>query len=151
MIVHVSLPAADCEHVASVLAELMRGRALRFPPGGADAWNAWSMDARTQIVVTPSGHCMLPGSNEMQWTIRPSGERAYETHLALCVPRPLDEILEIAARTGWTTRVCDRGGMFHVVELWLEDAYLVELLDPTFAAEYERSMTLENWQRNFGV
>ncbi|HEX6239553.1 MAG TPA: hypothetical protein VFZ61_01620 [Polyangiales bacterium] len=151
MIVHVSLPADDCKYVAHVLAELMRGRALRFPPGGADAWNAWSLDARTQIVVTPRGHCMLPGTSEMEWTVRAGEERGYETHLALCVPRPVEEILEIAARTGWTTRVCDRGGMFHVVELWLENAYLVELLDPAFAAEYERTMTVDSWQRQFGV
>lgn len=69
----------------------------------------------------------------------------------MCVPRSVDEILQNATRTGWTTRVCDRGGMFHVVELWLENAYLIELLDPTFAAEYKRSMTVESWQRHFDV
>ena len=151
MIAHASLPADDCERVARLLAELMRGGALRFPPGGPDAWTAWSEDTRTQIVVTPRGHRMVPGATEMEWTARSIHERASETHLALCVPRPASEILEIAARTGWTTRVCDRGGFFHVVELWLENAYLIELLDPAFSAEYQRSMTVETWQRHFGV
>lgn len=41
--------------------------------------------------------------------------------------------------------------MFHVVELWLENACLIELLAPAFATEYQRSMTTERWQRQLGV
>ena len=151
MIVHASVPADDCERVAKVLAELMQGGALRFPPGGPTAWNAWSKDGRVQIVVTPRGQFMLPGAQEVAWGAQAAPGRASETHLALCVERPVSQIMEIAARTGWIARVCDRGGFFHVVELWLENAYLIELLDPTFRAEYERSMTVETWQQHFGV
>jgi hypothetical protein len=78
-----ALRRRDCEKVARVLAELMLGGALRFPPGGPNAWNAWSQDTRTQIVVTPRGHFMVPGTTEMEWTARPAQERASETHVAL--------------------------------------------------------------------
>jgi hypothetical protein len=144
-------PQMTASEWLKVLAELMQGGALRFPPGGPNAWNAWSKDARIQLVVTPRGHFMLPGTQEMEWTAGTSPVRASETHLALCVERPVKEIMEIAARTDWIARVCDRGGFFHVVELWLENAYLIELLDPAFSAEYQRSMTVETWQRHFGL
>ena len=150
MIVHVSLPADDCKAVAETLAEMMEGGALHFPPGGPHAWNAWSKRAEVQIVVTPRGNYMVPGDSEMTWTTRAHKERAAETHFALCVERSAAEILEIARRVGWPAQVCNRGGFFHVVELWIEAAYLVEVLDPAFAAEYRRSMTVENWQAHFG-
>jgi hypothetical protein len=150
LIAHVSLPARDCAHVAAVLADLMDGGALRFPPGGPDAWNAWSRANDLQIVVTPRGHVMVPGPDEMAWVARGGGE-AWESHFALCVERSAEDILEIARRAGWLARVCDRGGFFHVVEVWVENAYLVEVLDPAMAAEYTRSMTVENWKRAFAA
>ena len=145
------MPASDCGLVAGVLADMMQGGALRCPPGGPDAWNAWSRENDLQIVVTPRGHVMLPGPEEMVWTRRDaSAEPAWETHFALCVDRPAAEIVTLAERVGWKARICDRGGFFRVVEVWVENAYLVEVLDPTFAAEYRRSMTVDNWKKVFG-
>ena len=150
MIVHVSMPADDCQAVARALAELMGGVALPFPPGGPSAWNAWSKNADVQIVVTPRGQYMIRGEAEMDWASR-AVIRESETHFALSVGRPAAEVVDIARRAGWPARICDRGGFFHVVELWVEGAYLVEILDPTFTDEYRRSMTLENWRAHFGV
>ena len=149
MIAHVSIPADDCEFVAKVLAEIMQGGALRFPPGGPNAWNAWSKQAEIQIVVTPRGAYMVPGEHEMAWEQLPNSQRASETHFALCVERNAEEVAELARRAGWLTRICDRGGFFHVVEIWIENAYLLEVLDPVYAKEYQRSMTVENWTRAF--
>ena len=150
MIVHVSMPADDCATVARVLAAMTDGAALRFPPGGPDAWNVWSDGGATQIVVTPRGQYITPGVQEMAWAERPR-ERASETHFALCVERPAAEIVALAEQAGWPARICDRGGFFHAVELWVEGAYLVELLDPTFAEQYRSSMTVERWQAQFGA
>src|SRR6266545_3589334 len=123
LIAHVSMPADDCALVARVLAEMMEGGALRFPPGGPDAWNAWSRENDLQIVVTPRGSFMVPGPDEMAWIARDvEKERAWETHFALCVERPAAEIVAIAERAGWQARICDRGGFFHVVEVWVENA-----------------------------
>ena len=150
MIVHVSMPADDCEKVARALAAMMDGGALPFPPGGPNAWNAWSKSADTQIVVTPRGGYMVRGETEMQWDTRPTRERASETHFALCVPRAAHEVLTIARQHGWPAQVCNRGGFFHVVEIWIEGAYLVEVLDPACTEEYRRSMTVDNWIEHFG-
>jgi hypothetical protein len=146
MLLHVSMPADDCRLVAETLAEMMEGGALRFPPGGPNAWNAWSHDASIQIVVTPRGQYLVPG--EMAWQTGVS-QRASETHFALGVPRDARELLAIAERVGWPAQICDRGGFFEVVELWVEGAYLVELLDPSLVEAYRSSMTVERWKAAF--
>ena len=68
----------------------------------------------------------------------------------MAVARPAAELLAIAESAGWPAQVRDRGGFFQAIELWVEGAYLVELLDPCFAADYRREMTLANWQKHFG-
>jgi hypothetical protein len=149
MIVHVSMPADDCAAVARTLAAVMGGGAVRFPPGGPRAWTAWSERGETQIVVTPRGECMLPGEQEVLWSTLAT-TRAAESHFALCVERPAAEVLQLANSAGWPARICDRGGFFHVVEIWVEGAYLVEVLDPEYTAQYRKSMTVDNWLRHFG-
>ena len=151
MIAHVSLPADDCAHVARVLAEMLSGGALRFPPGGPDAWNCWSRENDFQIVVTPRGNVLFPGPVEQLWERREPAARHVESHFAMAVPRPAHEILALAEAAGWPARICNRGGMFDLVEVWVENAYLVEVLDPTQLAAYRRSMTVENWRRAFGA
>ncbi|RYZ03483.1 MAG: hypothetical protein EOO73_27490 [Myxococcales bacterium] len=149
MIAHVSMPADDCALVAQVLAQMLDGGALRFPPGGPSAWNCWSRDNGFQIVVTPRGQVMVPGPHEQAWrSSQPaSSDRACESHFAMAVPRSAAEIMTLAETVGWQARICSRGGMFDVVELWVEGAYLVELLDPAQLADYRRTMTTENWKR----
>lgn len=153
MIVHVSMPADDCAKVARVLAEMLEGGALRFPPGGPDAWNCWSKHNEFQIVVTPRGHVLLEGEREQTWAprSRSADDRASESHFAVGVERSAAEILTLARAAGWHARVCDRGGLFQVVEVWVENAYLVEVLDPAQRTAYERTMTVENWKRAFGL
>jgi hypothetical protein len=152
MIAHVSMPADDCAHVAKLLAEMMHGGAFRFPPGGPNAWNAWSKKNDFQIVVTPRGHFMVEGPGELEWTSHgSSGERASETHFAIAVERPAVEIVDMARAAGWHARICNRGGFFDLVEVWVENAYLVEVLDPTQLSDYQRAMTVENWKRAFGL
>ena len=154
MIAHVSMPADDCRHVAEVLAQMLGGGALRFPPGGPDAWNCWSKQNDFQIVVTPRGNVMIEGPKEQIWISRtPEAlhDRACESHFAICVERSASEIIELACAAGWHARICNRGGLFDLVEVWVENAYLVEVLDPRQARDYRRSMTVDNWKRAFGL
>ena len=151
MIAHVSMPARDCGHVARVLADMMEGGALRFPPGGPDAYNCWSKHNDFQIVVTPRGNVMVEGPTEQIWVSRARVDDACESHFAISVERRSDEIVAMAHAAGWHARVCNRGGLFEVVEVWVENAYLVEMLDPTQMTDYRKAMTVENWKRAFGV
>lgn len=95
---------------------------------------------------------MIAGPTEQVWVSRdpePASERAYESHVAVGVELPAREVLAVAHAAGWQARVCNRGGLFDVVEVWVENSYLVEVLDPEQLADYRRSMTVENWKRAF--
>lgn len=153
MIAHVSLPADDTAKVARVLAEMMEGTAVPFPPGGPGAWMAWSEDEIVEIEVIPRGACMQPAKGGGNWRAPDDGSRPSrlsESHLALCVDRPAADIVRLAEAAGWPASICDRGGFFHVVEVWIEGAYLVEVLDPDFTAAYKASMSVANWRNVFG-
>ena len=153
MIAHVSMPADDCALVAKVLAQMLDGGALRFPPGGPNAWNCWSRTNDFQIVVTPRGQVMVEGPKEQIWVSRDtaSNNRACESHFATAAERSAAEIVALAQAAGWHARICNRGGMFDVVEVWVEGCYLVEVLDPMQLSDYRRSMTTENWKRAFAL
>jgi hypothetical protein len=59
------------------------------------------------------------------------------THFALSVPIFQEQIAAIAEREGWQWYCCVRGaGGFHVMEVWIENTGMVELLPAAFATEY---------------
>ncbi|MBY9065393.1 hypothetical protein K1X12_00695 [Hyphomonas sp. WL0036] len=154
MIAHVSLPADDTAKVAETLARIMNGTAVPIPPGGPGAWMAWSGDELVEIEVIPRGAVMQPAEGGGNW--QPQAEaastsRRSECHFALCVDRPAKEVIDIAEAAGWPSTICDRGGFFHVVEVWIEDAFLMEVLDPEYTAAYKASMSLANWHSVFGT
>ncbi len=152
MIAHVSIPADDPKHVARVLAEIMGGEAMFFPPGGADTWMAWSGDSAVELEIVPRGGVMARGADGGHWLERASAApRATESHVAIGVDRQPEEIMAIAEREGWPTGRYNRGGFFNLVEVWLEGAYLVEFLGPQDVADYKASMTPANWKQVFGV
>ena len=56
MLFHMSIAAKDPQHVASVIAELWRGEARRFPPIADNSWMALAGDERgTLLEVYPLG------------------------------------------------------------------------------------------------
>lgn len=145
-ILHASIPADDPRGVARVLARLMNGAALPFPPGGPDAWIAWADDGQTEIEVVRRADRLRRGPTEAEWHPDPVACRRSEVHLALAVPRTAKEILDIAAAAGWPARLCNRGGLFELVELWIEDAFLIELFDPAMAGHFAAAISRESWQ-----
>ena len=57
------------------------------------------------------------------------------THFALSVATDADKVEAIAAREGWQCFRCNRAP-FHVIEVWVENESMVEILPPEFAREY---------------
>ena len=39
-----------------------------------------------------------------------------------------------------------RGGMFGVIEIWIEGRQMIEVLTPDMQAEYVSTMSAENWR-----
>ena len=140
MIHHLSVSARNPKAVAEFFAELTGGVAIDFPPNPG-GYMAFAPDSYgTGIEVYPSGSVML--QNGEPGTI--FGRRPVEaidrspTHFALSVMRSGPEVMALAEARGWDCFICDRGGDFHVVEVWVENAWLLEALPPVFAEEYLR-------------
>jgi hypothetical protein len=90
------------------------------------------------VEVYPAGSVMLPNADEGAIFTRRQVEAVERspTHFALSVSRGAADVAAMAKARGWDCFTCDRGGHFHVMEIWVENAWLVEVLPPAFAEEY---------------
>jgi hypothetical protein len=151
MIFHASLPADQPRVAAQVLARILGGTAMPFPPGGKDSWMAWSADGLTELEISMRGLEIVQGAHEIE--MRPSGRnsRASDWHVAIGTTVPGDEVLRIAEEAGWSARLCHRGDFFRCIEVWIEGAAVIEVLDPSMQSEYRASMTPSNWRKSFGL
>lgn len=138
MIHHLSVSAADPRGVAEFFADIMGGTIVDFPPNPGSYMVFKGDVLGTAIEIYPAGSVMIPNGDPGAVFVRQAeiAERRSPTHFALSVSLERQEVLDRAAAKGWETYVCDRGGHFHVIEVWIENAWLVELLPLDFAAEY---------------
>jgi len=137
MIHHLSIAVRDPQKVATVLAEIIGGAAVAFPPNPGSYW-ALQLDANgTGIEIYPAGTTLHPdGAQGVAFVAAPESEPRHEGfHFAISVDRDKASVEAIAAREGWSCFECMRGG-FHVLEVWVENRILIEVLPPVFAAEY---------------
>ena len=149
MIFHAALPADDPEKAARAFARMLGGSAMPFPPGPG-SWMAWSADGLTELEFMPRGLYFVPGESEVD--IRPAAAttRNSDWHVAMGTAVAAADILKIAAETGWPAKLCQRGAFFRCVEVWVDGATLIEILDPAMQSEYRASMTPSNWRKVFG-
>jgi hypothetical protein len=134
---HLSIPARDTRHVADVLAELLGGVVTAFGPY-PDSWIAWAGDEHgTAIEVYPVGTEMYPPDGHGQAAFRRVADAsgATATHATVSLDRSEDEIFAVAEREGWRALRLPRGP-FDVIEFWIEDAVMLELMTPEMSAAY---------------
>jgi hypothetical protein len=139
MIHHLSIAARKPEHVARVIAELWRGRAQPFPPVAAGSWVAIAGDARNSTIeIYPFGCELQPaeGDADGRAVMNPEPSPFTATHAAVASPLSQPEVLAIAAREGWEAKYRKRGGLFGVIEFWLENRVMIEVLTAEMQAEY---------------
>lgn len=140
MIHHVSIPAANPLHVARTLVELFGGALSEFGPYG-NSYIAWAADEHgTAIEVYPVGTEMVPDVGRGQANFRHNAAASgfVATHAAVSVRRGRDEILALAAREGWRAIELSRGS-FRVIEFWIENRVMLELMTKDMADEYLRA------------
>lgn len=153
MIHHLSIAAYNPQHVAQILAELLQGEAFPFP--AADFPNscvAVSLDSYgTVIDVHPFSTELIPGSEDRGFQPRQnSNSSTYTaTHAAISVPLSEEQVRVIAVREGW--RSVRRSGFFDVIEFWLEDRVLIELLPPAFVPKYLAFMEPQTLKQFFAA
>ena len=142
MLFHMSIAADDPQRVAGIIAELWRGEARRFPPVADASWIALAGDERgTAVEVYPLGTVLRETPGDADAHGEASGtDRFAAVHGAMATPLDQDEVLAIAAREGWPAKYRKRGGMFGVIELWIEGRQMMEILTPDMQAEYLAAM-----------
>lgn len=137
MIHHYSIPVHDTKRVADVLGKLVGGIITRFGPY-KNSYIVWFGDEHgTAIELYPSGTEMIPDSGKGQanfvHNIEHSGFSA--THAAVSVDCTREEIYQVARELGWRALELPRGG-FNVIEFWIENSVMIELLTPDMAKDY---------------
>jgi hypothetical protein len=153
MIHHFSIPARDPARVASALAELLGGTAQPFRGPLAGAFMVAQGDAHgTAIEVYPESTALTPGPQAQPMVFGQDGTpaRAGAFHALLSVPCSRARVEEIGAREGWRTAFFGRAApgrppAFHVIEFWVENRLLLELVTEDMRAEYEAYMQPENY------
>jgi hypothetical protein len=149
MLFHVSIAAHRPRHVAGVIAELWGGSAHAFPPVSDDGWIVMAGDERrTAMEIYPIDVVLREAEGDADAYGEP-GHRALftATHAAIATPLNQAEVMAIAEREGWQAKYRCRGGMFGVIEMWIEGRQMMEILTPEMQAEYQESMTVENWRQ----
>ena len=144
MIHHISIEADNPMKVATVLAKLMGGRAREGFPF-QHSCGAFSGDKHgTMIECWPRGKVATipksgPGTFETSDSETLQNHQAF--HTAISVELEDDEIMEIARDAGWETAVRGGNAPFSLVEVWIENRLLLEVLSPTQTENYLRAMT----------
>jgi hypothetical protein len=155
MIHHVSISAKNPSHVAAVLAEVMNGRSYPFPGGIADSFMAVEGDGHgTMVEVYPEDVTLTLGPSAVSARHDTSVPDAVPFHFLLSVRNDRASVERIGAREGWTTRYLGRGApgqppAFHVIEFWIENRLMVEVVTEEMAAEYTAMMQPARLDRMF--
>jgi len=151
MINHISIAVNDPLRVANVLAEIWDGMVFPFPPA-PNSFFVLANDGRgTAVEITPTGTILIPGEglpdendltssthdNEARFVHDDNAPKYVATHLNINTRKSIEEIREIAKREGWRVLVCNRGeGMFQLLEVWVENTFLLEVMTPEQTARY---------------
>jgi len=137
MIHHLSIAAHNPLHVAHVLAEVWQGQVFKFLPHPGGYIVVPHDQYGSAIEVYPLGNQLAPGPDQeaVQVVHQPDIHNLVATHAAISVPTSEAQIRQIADREGWRVVVCDRSA-FKVIEFWIENRLMLELLTPKMAAQY---------------
>jgi len=149
MIFHVSIDADQPAVVASTLARIWACEAWPFPAVGKGSWFVVAGDARNSTIeVYPRGLELTRGGPGQQpqevMAERPAARVAH--HFATATPLTEAEVLAICAEQGWQAQRLSRGGMFDVIEVWIENRLMIEVLTAEMQAQYTSLQVPPPWK-----
>jgi hypothetical protein len=152
MLHHVSFSVHNPGHVAEVVAELWQGKAMPFP-GHPGSFIALAMDSYgTAIEFLPKGAVLKPTSEESSdWDFELSLTGYSATHVNMAVPISEAEIYAIAQREGWRSVRAGRQGLLELVEFWVENEIMLELMPPNLMADYQTVVQPESLKALFNL
>ncbi|MBD2453958.1 hypothetical protein H6G80_07685 [Nostoc sp. FACHB-87] len=138
MLHHISIAVKNPQHVANVMAEIMHGRVAPFSPNPGGYMMFVGDEFGTGIEFYPLGSEIIPDvwQGQAGFQINEHPANYTSVHAAISVPVSIEEIERIGAQEGWRVLACSRNGVFDVVEFWIENRLMLELLTPEMAAKY---------------
>jgi hypothetical protein len=150
---HISIAANEPFRVAKVLAELTGGQFYEFPITPGAYMVIVKDDYSSGIEVLPQNTAWLPGEEEAEPRPVEALPRFYPIHAALSVPVSRETIEAVGTREGWLVRQCDgplgrsldHRGPFQVIEVWVENSFMLELLTQDMTAAYLNFMQPESY------
>lgn len=98
-----------------------------------------------QIEVYPRDLAFYPADGQGEQRNEPVS-RHTAFHAAVATPLSIEEVQEIGDRYGCHNVVCQRGP-FRVIEFWVDNALMLEMMTLEMQEEYQRSVTPEAWPR----
>jgi len=168
MINHISIAVHNPEKVANVIAELWNGAVVPFPPA-PDSFIVFANDGRgSGVEITPINTVIVPGNGlppeegfdintrteefEAHFVQADSAPQYIPTHLNINTHLSIEEIKEIGRREGWRVLTCNRGeGLFQLVELWIEDRFMLEVMTPEQTKRYLEITSPEFFSKALGI
>lgn len=146
MIFHISIAADDPERTARMMAELWQGRAYPFPLFGEGSWVTLACDDRNSAIeVYQRGTEIHAGETSLEPRTGLIARHG-PSHAAIATPLGVEAVLDIAKRHDIIARVSTRG-TFDVVEFWVDNTYLFEVLTPEMQADYLENQTVAGWEQ----
>lgn len=166
MLAHISFPAKNPHDTAKFFAAIIDGKAFDFPVVQGAAIAVGNDGSGTAIEVYPQEMMHHPGEGSadpdyisnspqtMPWETQIYAESQYggpsTFHLALTTHLSETDVIAQANARGWRCLACERAGVFGVIEVWVDNIYLVEVLVAEQAARYKAFLTVEGCEAMFG-
>jgi hypothetical protein len=165
MINHISIGVHNPEKVAGVIAELWQDATIiPFPPC-PDSFIVIAEDGRGSAVeITPVDIVLAPGEGfppeenfddstpteeyEAKFVKTEVAPEYVATHLNINTPLSEADVKAIGEREGWRVLTANRGaGLFQLIELWVEDRFMIEVMTPEQTARYVEVFSPESVRR----
>jgi len=149
MIFHASMPARNPQHVAQFIAQLWDGFAAPFP-SFPDSWMAVAGDERGTIIETyPHDRVITPGTSDESFAPGAAATPAQYSafHMAIATRMSAEEVYALGEQEGWRTIRCTRGdNFFDVIEVWVENTTMIEVLTSDMQVQYQSFATPANFR-----
>jgi hypothetical protein len=143
MICHLSIPAKEPVRVGRVIAKVIDGDLMNYPIVKGAVMVMARDSSGMGIEVWPETTTQHPGKGEADPNVKfhtvddqpwdyklnhnDSAPGAYSVHVAVNTKLTVDELLELGRKEGWRCLLTDRA-VFKLVELWLENHFLLEVI-----------------------
>lgn len=167
MIAHVSIPAINPQQVALLLGKIISGSTFHFPVVEGAYIVVANDNSGLAIEVYPAGMSHHPGTGEapaealpptiqtQPWEDQIFMESEYREvsshHMALSTNLSDEEVVKLGRELGFRTQPCDRAGVFKLVELWIDNSYLIEVLSTHETQRYKAFMNPATVAQMFGA